>query len=262
MFWSIANTARPGFTGGVHSELSLEGGAARIASPVDRVQAGSSPVLLRLVRNPRARRYILRLCGDGSARVTIPRGGSVAAAREFAVRQSGWLERQLERLKRGPSHPKVWRIGSEFLFRGAMVRIEAGRVDGDGSIRFGNERVGVTSPGPDLRPVIESYLRRLAVEELPVRLLAHASVHGLHVRKVSVRNQRTRWGSCSRRGTISLNWRLIQAPPFVRDYICLHELMHLREMNHSRRFWRQVEFVCPDYPVAEHWLKAHARLLS
>jgi len=76
-----------------------------------------------------------------------------------------------------------------------------------------------------------------------------------------VRNQRSRWGSCSHRGSISLNWRLIQAPPFVRDYILLHELMHLREMNHSPRFWSEVESVCPYYQVAERWLKAHSRLL-
>jgi len=76
-----------------------------------------------------------------------------------------------------------------------------------------------------------------------------------------VRNQKTRWGSCSRRSTISLNWRLVQVPPFVSDYILLHELAHLREMNHSRRFWHVVEQMCPDYHIAERWLKEHSRLL-
>jgi hypothetical protein len=76
-----------------------------------------------------------------------------------------------------------------------------------------------------------------------------------------VRNQRTRWGSCSRRGNISLNWRLIQTPPFVRDYICLHELAHLRQMNHSERFWSEVARLCPDYLHAEKWLKQNSRLL-
>ena len=79
--------------------------------------------------------------------------------------------------------------------------------------------------------------------------------------RVTVRNQRTRWGSCSRRGTISLNWRLIQAPGFVRDYIILHELAHTLEMNHSDRFWRQVETLCPDYRNAERWLKQHKEVL-
>jgi len=75
------------------------------------------------------------------------------------------------------------------------------------------------------------------------------------VKRVTVRGQRTRWGSCSRRGTISLNWRLIQTPEDVRDYIILHELAHLRQMNHSDRFWREVERLCPDYRSAERWLK-------
>jgi predicted metal-dependent hydrolase len=73
-----------------------------------------------------------------------------------------------------------------------------------------------------------------------------------------VRNQRSRWGSCSRRGTISLNWRLIQTPVSVRDYVILHELAHLKEMNHSKRFWREVARLCPDYKEAENWLKRHS----
>jgi predicted metal-dependent hydrolase len=112
-----------------------------------------------------------------------------------------------------------------------------------------------------LRPLIERHLWRLAGRELPVLVLEFAALHQLPVRRVTVRNQRSRWGSCSRRGTISLNWRLIQTPPFVRDYICLHELAHLREMNHSRRFWRVVEQLCPDYRAAEKWLKQHSSLL-
>jgi predicted metal-dependent hydrolase len=88
-----------------------------------------------------------------------------------------------------------------------------------------------------------------------------ASLHKVMISRVTVRSQRSRWGSCSIKKTISLNWRLIQTPGFVADYIILHELMHLREMNHSRRFWRHVEQVCPDYARAEAWLKAHAGLL-
>jgi predicted metal-dependent hydrolase len=70
-----------------------------------------------------------------------------------------------------------------------------------------------------------------------------------------VRAQKTRWGSCSARGTISLNWRLIQAPPGVVDYLIIHELMHRREMNHSARYWKLVAQAFPDYRRAEQWLK-------
>ena len=101
---------------------------------------------------------------------------------------------------------------------------------------------------------------KLAAKELPPRVLEHAVAHQLPVRRIAVRNQRSRWGSRSRHGTISLNWRLIQAPPFVRDYLILHELAHLREMNHSARFWREVERVCPSYETAERWLKQHSSM--
>jgi len=88
-----------------------------------------------------------------------------------------------------------------------------------------------------------------------------AALHGVKVSRVTVRNQKSRWGSCSRRGTISLNWRLIQSPGFVRDYIILHELAHRRQMNHSEKFCQEVERLFPDYLRAERWLKQHANLL-
>jgi predicted metal-dependent hydrolase len=89
-----------------------------------------------------------------------------------------------------------------------------------------------------------------------------ALAHGFSVRRVTVRNQRSRWGSCSVRGTISLNWRLVQTPDFVRDYIVLHELAHLKEMNHSRRYWREVARLCPEFEQAEKWLKQNSGLLK
>ena len=217
---------------------------------------------MALVRNPRARRYVLRLRPDGSARVTIPRGGSAMEARRFAERNKDWLEREARRLATRSSLPNKWLIGSEALFRGELVKIEAG-VNGDsGRIRLGDEVINVADPAADLRPAVEHHLWRLATKELPPRVLELATDHQAPVRRITVRNQRSRWGSCSPGGTISLNWRLIQAPPFVRDYLILHELSHLREMNHSTRFWREVERVCPDYEAAERWLKQHSALLK
>src|SRR6201999_859695 len=101
--------------------------------------------------------------------------------------------------------------------------------------RFGSEIIRVPTTEGDLRTAIERHLRNLAAKEFPARVFELATPHQLPVKRVTVRNQRTRWGSCSRRGTISLNWRLIQAPPFVRDYLIFHELAHLRQMNHSPR---------------------------
>jgi hypothetical protein len=193
--------------------------------------------------------------------VTIPRGGSATEARRFAERNKEWLERQLQRMAARPSRPKEWWIGTEILFRGESVKLEAGVNGESGMIRFGSEVVKATNPAADLRPTIERHLWRLAAHELPPKVLEYAALHQLPVRRITVRNQRSRWGSCSRRGTISLNWRLIQTPAFVRDYLVVHEIMHLKEMNHSSRFWREVERACPDYEAAEQWLKRHSSLL-
>jgi len=254
------------------------------ASPVVHLSVGPQKLPLLMVRNPRARRYLLRLRSDGTARVTIPRGGSTAVARQFVERHAAWLERELQRLQAQPRKPAVWKIGTEILLRGNAVRIEAGTNSDDKEIedppssgygatseddaireaetvRFGGESVQVPNPAADLRSAIEGHLRQLATRELPPRVLELATRHGLTVRRIMVRSQKSRWGSCSRRGTISLNWRLIQTPAFVSDYICLHELMHLRQMNHSSGFWREMERVCPDYRMAERWLKEHSGLL-
>jgi hypothetical protein len=228
----------------------------------DWLHIGGRGVRLWLVRNRRARRYVLRLRPDGAARVTIPRGGSEVEAKRFAERNAAWLEQQLLRQATRPRGPQAWPMGTEILFRGERVRLEPGDGEQGGVVRFGSEAVRVTEANADLRPAVERHLRKLAARELPARVLELATAHQCPVQRVSVRNQRSRWGSCSRRGTISLNWRLVQTPADVRDYLVLHELAHLKEMNHSRRFWREVERLCPGYREAERWLKQHGSLLA
>jgi hypothetical protein len=104
-------------------------------------------------------------------------------------------------------------------------------------------------------------LRELATRELPARLMELAALHGLSVPRVSIRNQRSRWGSCGRDGHICLNWRLVQMPPHVRDYVLIHELMHLRRLDHSARFWELMAEACPEYEAARRWLRAHGGAL-
>jgi predicted metal-dependent hydrolase len=108
------------------------------------------------------------------------------------------------------------------------------------------------------RPVVvhpdEPALRKRALKELPPALCALADTHAITVTRISIRNQRSRWGACSAAGAITLNWRLILAPDFVREYVMLHELMHRRELNHSERFWRHVRAVCPRHAEARQWL--------
>jgi len=105
-------------------------------------------------------------------------------------------------------------------------------------------------------------LRRHAARELPGQLARLATHYGLTVSRTSVRNQRSRWGSCSPSGHISLNWRLVLMPDAVRDYVLIHELMHLRRLDHSRHFWRLVAHACPDYQLARQWLRQNRHLLN
>jgi predicted metal-dependent hydrolase len=116
-------------------------------------------------------------------------------------------------------------------------------------------------PRPSPVIVDEPALRARARRELPPMLLALAAQHGITVRRVSVRDQRSRWGACSPAGTITLNWRLICVPAFVREYVLLHELMHRRELNHSKRFWKLVAACCPRHAEARQWLRREGKAL-
>jgi predicted metal-dependent hydrolase len=206
-------------------------------------------VPLAFVRNPKARRYILRFY-EGVARVTIPRGGSLHLAYEFARKNGAWIEKQLHRV------PSSWDNGTDILFRGDRKTLNFDGLHAS----FADQEVTV-EPGDDLRIVVESRMRTLATKELTERAWLLARELGLEVSVISVRNQRSRLGSCSLKKRISLNWRLIQTPEFVRDYIIVHELMHLREMNHSQKFWAHVENAFPQWREGENWLRRNSALL-
>ena len=235
-----------------------------------RVRAAEAPTLvvdnqvlsLKLVRHPRARRYVLRVTSDFEVRVTVPRGGVNASALEFAQRHVAWIRRQLAHRRTTPQRPTQWGVGSKVLFRGELVAVTVLSGSGGSVVQLGDQQIVLAVTHGDLRPHLVSHLRQTAFQELPERVRELAAGHQLTVGSVSVRNQRSRWGSCSRHGKICLNWRLVQMPPFVRDYVILHELAHLREMNHSPRFWKTVAQFCPGYPAARVWLKKHRDLLG
>jgi predicted metal-dependent hydrolase len=122
--------------------------------------------------------------------------------------------------------------------------------------RLANERAQQPA---DLPPDEQRTLRTRARCELPARLAELAASFGLSVARVSIRNQRWRWGSCSRTGHICLNWRLVAMPEWVRDYVIVHELMHLKRLDHSPKFWKLVAAACPQYQEARAWLRAYQR---
>ena len=187
--------------------------------PFERRTEHPEPVF---VRHPRARRYVIRVAADGTVRVTVPRWGSKREAAAFAERERAWIDKQQRRLAE-------------------------------------ERRQRLAHPASSLLPSVERALHARAKLGLAARLLELAARHGVTVSRVSVRNQKWRWGSCSRSGHICLNWRLAQMPDPVRDYVMIHELMHLKRMDHSPRFWKLVAAACPDYEIARRWLRAHGR---
>ncbi len=219
-----------------------------------------APPQVQFVRMRRARRYIIRVRRDGSFRVTIPRGGSRRAAEAFLNQHRRWAE--LERARALAYHaPAEWRPGDRILLRGQYVSLELERHGDERWLIFGAERLRVADEPADLRPAVETWLKALARRELVLRLGQLADDHGLTLSRVTIRNQQSRWGSCSRSGAVALNFRLVQAPDSVRDYVLIHELMHLKQPNHSRRFWRLVEAACPSFREAERWLRTEGRSL-
>ncbi|NQW02716.1 MAG: M48 family metallopeptidase [Acidobacteria bacterium] len=221
------------------------------------LQVGAETYPLTIARHRRARRYVLRVTPEGGLRLTVPRGASVEGGLAFAQTQGEWIAS--ERLNRA-ARQRAWDSGTLIWFRGVRVPLTLTET----AIAFAGEiaskqRLETPAKAGDVRAAVEWHLRRLATVEFPPRCLELASQHGLTVGRVSVKNQRSRWGSCSTRGTISLNWRLVQMPPVVAEYVILHELMHIKQANHSRQFWREVAAVCDDWRAAEAWLRTNGR---
>lgn len=233
------------------------------AVAVDEMALPPGTTSVTYQRHPRAKRYRLAFRRDGTARCTIPRRGTLAEARRFVAENETWLIERLQRHLTASGGPKELRPGGTVWLGGGEVAVEV-IADGERTkLRVGPVEFAVKQTEGDLRPVVEAALRKFATKSLPTRVaeLAEPAGYASGVRRVSVRNQRTRWGSCSRRGLISLNWRLIQTPDFVRDYVILHELAHLKHMNHSPRFWAEVARICPAYETAEEWLKRSGKLV-
>lgn len=208
----------------------------------------------------RARRYILRVRPDGRIRLTIPRGGSKAEGLRFLESHRSWIEREQSRVA-AVHAARAWTNGTMVALRGEQVPLVIVRTPVAAVVTYGGRTIPAPRDVEDARALVERDLRAVANQELPRRVAELAAANGLQARRVTIRNQRSRWGSCSRGGNIALNFRLVQMPVAVCDYIIVHELMHLREQNHSRRFWRYVEAAFPAFREAERWLKMEGRRL-
>ncbi len=207
-------------------------------------------------RSRRARRYGIEVRNGDLIRVTVPLRGSLQEARRFLESHWEWAR---DTLRKEREHPLAnrWQVGGEVWYRGRRERVLR---SGDG-VRIADLAVPVEDRDGNLQLPISRALARLALRELPDRVALKAREMGVSLRRVTIRDQRTVWGSCSRKGGISLNWRLIQMPLEVSGYIVCHELSHMVHFDHSPLFWRMVAAHSPGYRDHRKWLNEHGHLL-
>jgi predicted metal-dependent hydrolase len=214
--------------------------------------------LIRIRRHRQARRYTLRI--DAATRevvLTMPPRGSVKEAKEFAQKHGGWIAARLKRLPAAAPFAH----DSEVPLRGISHRIvhrrgERGTVWTDGDAQ-GRKLLCVAGEAAHVNRRVGDFLKREAQCDLEAASRRYAAKVGARLARICVRDQSSRWGSCSNTGVLSFSWRLILAPPFVLDYLAAHEVSHLIELNHSPRFWRLVERLCPHVGRAKVWLDVH-----
>ena len=215
---------------------------------------------VELRRHRRARRYTLRVqAATRTVVLTMPLGGSLREAKAFAERNGGWIAARLKRLPQAVPFAE----GIELPLRDVPHRIvhRAARGTVWTEAIEGMPLLCVAGDRAHLARRVRDFLKREAKRDLEAASRHYAGMLGVSVRRVSVRDQASRWGSCTAAGVLSYSWRLIFAPPYVLDYLVAHEVAHLVEMNHSPRFWRVVARICPDWRRAKGWLGAHGNAL-
>ena len=211
--------------------------------------------LVRVRRHRQARRYTLRI--DAPSRtvvLTMPPRGSLKEAKEFAQKHGGWIAARLKRLPQA----SPFADGTEVPLRGISHRV-AHRRAARGTVwtetcPSGLPLICVAGEGAHVNRRVNDFLKREAARDLETASRRYAQILGVPLKRICVRDQSSRWGSCSSSGVLSFSWRLILAPHFVLEYLAAHEVCHLVELNHSPRFWRLVKRLYADVERAKVWL--------
>lgn len=187
----------------------------------------------------------------------MPPRGSLKEATTFAEKNGAWIATRLSRL----ADAAPFEHGTLVPFRGVSHRIKHRR-DTRGTVwtetdANGRRLLCVAGETPHVGRRVSDFLKRMAKKDIEAACTSYAAAIGVHYKRIVVRDQTSRWGSCSTTGVLSFSWRLILTPPYVLDYLAAHEVAHLAEMNHSPRFWRLVERMCPHWRKAKNWLEVH-----
>jgi predicted metal-dependent hydrolase len=232
-----------------------------VSSPPDGQLSLTDPAIQPLIsygvrRSTRARRVRVTVDRTGAVEVVLPQRMPARAADDAVRELRPWIERRLAEVDRQRAAVLARGDRLPYLGRSLTVRAEPGRT----RVTRRGDTLHVPS-GADRHPALERWYRRMARDEIGWRLERACSAAGLQYTRLTIRDQRTRWGSCSRGGALSFNWRLLLAPEAVLDYVIWHEVCHLAVMDHSPRFWALVARHCPEHRAHAAWLKRNAGTL-
>lgn len=219
------------------------------------------PHIDQLIRSKRKTIAII-VQRDGKVIVRAPLKASERQIRQFVGSKSGWIgEKKIQMQEQAPALQKKFTAGERFPYLGQEYALSV--VSGPrAGLRFeGGFSLNQNSQA-EAALLFEKWYKAAARQVLNERTRFYAQKFGLEYKKIRISSARTRWGSCSSRGTLSFTWRLVMAPLEVVDYVVVHELAHLRMQNHSAAFWAEVAKMLPDFKRHRDWLKKNGRLLT
>ena len=212
---------------------------------------GDPPVELTLRRSSRARRFSLRVSQlDGKVTLSMPARAREAEALAFARDKAAWLRQALDQTER----PERLAPGQVLPFEGHPLTVTEADIR---AVRVLGDDLLVPAGAPDIGIKVRAFLKLAARQRFQAASAAYAERLGRRFARLTLRDTRSRWGSCTADGSLMYSWRLIMAPPEVLNYVAAHEVAHLEEMNHSEVFWTVVARLMPDYGRHRRWLRTH-----
>jgi predicted metal-dependent hydrolase len=225
------------------------------------VMLGLKIIPYTLKRSMRANLIWLVVKPDQSLVVTVPRRYDICSLEEYLLTKSDWILRTIERIERRNQAAKTMNSSNSILYLGERLQIlKRSNQNKLMEIKVEKDHLVVdldSSLKKQHKMEIERWLIERANERIDLKTQFLSEKTGFGYNKLSIRRQKSTWGSCSRRRNLSFNWRLIMAPESILEYVIIHELCHLQEMNHSDAFWKLVSKYCPDWKQCRKWLNQH-----
>ncbi len=220
----------------------------------ERLTIGTPPITVELRRNARAKRMTLRVsAADGVVRLSLPKRGSLKAAKQFLREQEGWLR---EHTRKTPERVVI-QAGLTISLHGESFLLQP---HSKSRVTLAPDTLFLPESRP-MGPALERFIKTRAKNVITKIAEADSAALGKPFAKISLRDPRSRWGSCNSEGNLMFSWRLMLAPPEVLRYVVAHEAAHLREMNHSKAFWAEVAGLMPEYAAPRRWLTQNGAAL-